>query len=210
MDPQRQYAQLLPLWAQGNKILRRKWNGQLHARELEAWQLGQSLASHKMGILPMRLDPILFLVADHPEDPSAWFLLAGEDLGPGEAQWFRRAVYLRWGPDSVWRYSQTWTVPAHDARHLGPGQWRTMREWIGRGRGAAEWPSGTQPQDVLAGLSHEPLRIGQEPVSLWLALSQLWRHRGTWCQAAQLQPADYPWLRYDSGSGKFLWPHGGG
>ncbi|AUW92896.1 hypothetical protein BXT84_02140 [Sulfobacillus thermotolerans] len=203
LDPQRQYAQLLALWAQGNKVLRRQFNGQAHTRSLEAWQLGQSIASHGIGVLPMQLNPVIFFIADDPDDVNAWCVLVDETLN-SQREWFRRPIWLSW--DNRWQYNGTWTLPAAFMARLGKRQWQTLRQYVEGHADSVVWHTHGDVQDVLAGLRHEPRRIGQAPAALWLPLAQLWRHRGSWRQVA-LDPTDHlPWLEYDANTDKFLWP----
>ncbi|PSR25319.1 MAG: hypothetical protein C7B47_12510 [Sulfobacillus thermosulfidooxidans] len=203
LDPQRQYAQLLTLWAQGNKILRRQTNGQPDARVLQSWKLGQSVASHGIEVLPLSLEPTIFLLAPTPTD-ALWCVLVDRDYGMHNSQLFRRMLWLDHKEQPALHAGPIWSISENLAKKLGVIQWKILCQWMDKACDDVEWPENWQAITVLAGLSHQPQLIGQAPAQDWLGLSQLWRHQGTW-QRVHLQ-TDYPWLQYDPVLKKYLWP----
>ncbi len=206
MDPQRQYAQLLPLWAQGNKILRRQFNGVRNAAALQAWQLGQSLASHDVAVLPLQLQPVIFLLSGKEDGRGPGVVLVDSEFGHVHAAWFRRPIYLTWLREVQMSFAGTWTVSAEVARKFGPQQWRTLDAQMNRACGSGQWNSLADVQTVLAGLAHEPDRIGSAPAQDWLTLARLWRHRGIWQESVGERLGGYPWICCDAVAGKCLWP----
>lgn len=205
LDPQRQYAQLLTLWAQGNKIVRRQTNGQPHAPSLAVWQLGQSMVSHGVQVLPVCLDPAIILVSPAQED-ALWCVLVDREFGVHNPSLFRRMLWLDRDRTHALTVGPVWSVSMELARVLGVRQWITLCRWVTKDPGRAVLPTKTDAITVLAGLAHHPTRIGKAPVEDWLGLSRLWRHQGTWQVAPITHPDAYSWLAWDRASNKYLWP----
>ncbi len=206
LDPQRQYAQLLSLWAQGNKIIRRQTNGQFDAPVLRIWQLGQSMASHGVNVLPISLDPAIVMISsDH--QGVVWCVLVDKEWGQSHSDLFRRMLWLNKRTAPALSTGEVWSVSMDLASRLGRSQWSTLCQWIKKDVDVAEIDTESDAITVLAGLTHQPYRIGKASAQDWSGLSRLWRHQGTWQSVTLAEPQSYAWLVWDLPSKKYLWPH---
>ncbi len=177
MDPQRQYAQLLTLWSQGSKMLRR-------ARQLEGrrdpewdawWRLGRRLAERQLIVLPVPgSEPILAVSTDR-----YWFTLspvalrrvgttghhsiAVTPIGDEEAA-------LAWSPEG-------WTVRMDTALRLGEKGWNTLCQWPGCSTGLP-WSVDDVDQalTLLGALNRHPGLMSRIPRQHWAVASQMLRH----------------------------------
>ncbi len=210
LDPQRQYAQLLTLWAQGNKIIRRQTNGQLDSTTLATWQLAQSIASHGVAVLPVSLDPAIVLISPDQEG-QVWGVLVDKGWGQNNARFFRHMLWLdRHSAPALSVGPLAWSLSRELAVGLGIRQWLTLCRWSEKRCDAVDFGTKSEATTVLAALAHQPLRMGKAPSQEWLGLSRLWRHQGTWQSVSILDPKRYPWLVCDLPSNKYLWPRDAG
>ena len=174
MDPQRQYAQLLTLWSQGSKMLRRaqQLEGQRDPEWDAWWRLGRRLVERQLTVLPVPgSGPILAVSTQR-----YWFTLSSARLRKvGTAGHHSIAVAeagtaLSWSPEG-------WTVRMDTALRLGEKGWNTLCRWPGSLMGPP-WTVDDVDQAVtlLGALDRQPGLMSRIPMQQWAIAAHMLRH----------------------------------
>jgi len=212
VDPQRQYAQLLTLWAKGSKTFRRF---DQHPEGFQSewdlwWRLGRRLVERQFHVLPIPGLPKPVLVV-------AWsnyqIFLADRDL----KEWRAELPEAWWGdrrPTPVWR------VNAHDATfsltflmrwgQRGFTAWERVRPSALAASGEDETIVADSIDDgltILGALIRYPRVFSHLPPSAWAWAGRLVRHPGTWQQVPQVPDglATISGMAYDPRTDRWCW-----
>ncbi|MCY0879268.1 MAG: hypothetical protein OWU84_10045 [Firmicutes bacterium] len=201
MDPQRQYAQLLTLWSQGTKMLRR---AQHHALPYSAawewwWRLGRRLVERRMAVLPVPLNEPALLVG---LSEGEWFTLLSSATAPDVARIGRALIVWRDGPAALAYQDERWCVRLDVASALGQRGWRTLVRW----RPAEPVTAATRAaaETVLGALDRYPALFGAISPDLWVTAAFLLRHPGQRLPSVAPLPAEWG-FRYDGATETAWW-----
>lgn len=201
LDPQRQHAQLLTVWAQGNKAFRRWQHNRTHDyapwAEFEPWwNLARKL--EEKGLIA-RMFPAphpVILVSGVGRHHDAWFAVVSDAILWQDV--FKQIVVIHPGHEALAWDSGRFTVSMACAARLGTKHWEVLRE---TGEGA------------LYGLQRtvwKPLGVAIEILTLltlksrgrqrWAledleSLAKLFRHRGQPQHVTLKDPTRYAWIK---------------
>lgn len=209
LDPQRQYARLLTLWAVSAKASRRmeylargRWPAAWH----DWWRLGRRLSERGLAVLPVPgVRPVLFVGFDGPGQSTGWLALTPpDDEAAGKIFGAAVGVDMHSGAPALVIDQGRWVVSVHLALRMGQKLWRVFL--APPPLESAKW---TNLDDALTLLGAMVIRAGvfeRAPLEDWMPLARLWRHRGV---AQQLGPwpgsTRYAWIRRLA-DGRYLWP----
>ncbi len=200
LDPQRQHAQLLTVWAQGNKMFRRwqhyRAQGFEQWREFEQWwNLARKITER--GLLAQLFpgpSPVI-LAGGLGKNQDGWVALAAP-----EAYWpevFKRLVIIHQGQPAM-EWTDHFSVSMECAALFGLRQWNMLARLteLALSEKSTLWTSPHTVLDVLSMLDHELGRLKPLCLEDLEPLSRLWRHRD---QAQYLGPwhpsaGRYNWL----------------
>ncbi|MDA8195430.1 MAG: hypothetical protein M0Z53_15760 [Thermaerobacter sp.] len=208
MDPQRQYARLLTLWAESAKSARRmdhlapgRW-----PREWDPWwRLGRRLVERGMDVLPVPgVFPVLLVAWDQTAPGRSWAALV--DAGDAQGRLvYRHAIRIALAPDAPALEGDRlgWLVSRDLALLLGARLWRTLIEWPDHPCG--RWPENDQALAILGALAARPAAFRQAPTDDWSVLARLWRHRGI-PQRIPSWHQDPPYRWVHRVADRYVWP----
>ncbi|MCY0880411.1 MAG: hypothetical protein OWS74_00290 [Firmicutes bacterium] len=195
-DPQRQHAQLLALWAHGNKIIRRRQDLKLGKMDvpLEVWKWGQTLSERGLFILPLAY-AVLFAAE------TQWGVLVPWDQRRSTDPYvFQRMIYWDNSDLPALRVEDGVLVLSHAlGRRMGKTLWDVAEKWWTpwQNYAPALWRIEEVPLalDWLAAWRDEPQRMHQAAWQDSVILARLWRHRGHFISVPEWADASpYAWI----------------
>lgn len=206
LDPQRQHAQLLGLWSQGSKLLRRfeYYGGEREslAAVTHWWNLARALQERNIAVLLLPVAPPLGLVG--------W--------GTGKHDWCTLVDVQRVAdrPDpELYHHPMAVNFADEASALIVRGEApilsdRLLRRFSARSLGAvADLVQQMGPSDaleiggveaalvVVAAWSKAPDLMRRIRVEDWEAVAQFWRHRSSGRPISEILDGRYPWLALD-------------
>lgn len=212
-DPQRQHAQLLGVWAQGNKLLRRLDHHRLIAASARShaeqwWHLAQRLEARGLWVRPLPLLAPILMVGWPKPDPT-WVVLADPSQYPPSPA-FEQTLWVRFGVGPAWETDADGRMScrAELVERLGLGLWRGLVELLVAPTYRPLYASTVAVSlDILAAWVRVRPRLQTARPQDWPQLARLWRHRGVWLpQSPPGWARDYPWLQSDPDAHRVCWP----
>ncbi len=200
MDPQRQHAQLLAVWAQGNKAFRR-WQ---HYRPLDYapwgefepwWNLARKL--EEKGLVA-RLFPApnpVILVSGLGANAETWCAVVSDAVPWREI--FKQIVTIHRGPEALAWNAREFTVSMACAARLGRAQWGVLahQEHFSGITGSMTWEAVEEALNILTMLAKNRRRPAWWTLEDLEALARLWRHQGHPQKVVLEEPTRYPWVK---------------
>lgn len=201
MDPQRQHAQLLTVWAQGNKIFRR-WQ-HFHREEYAPWSIFEVWWNLARRLTERGLVAQMF--------PGSEPVIVVGGLGNKQDQWLVLVTPKQVWPEVFSRVvvvqletpAMTWSdhisLSYDCAVRLGNRHWNVLLRLTHKmaGDNSISWSSIHTAIDVLTLMDREYGRLQPLCGKDLAPLAQLWRHQGVpqvipgWTP----EPGRYRWLR---------------
>jgi hypothetical protein len=212
LDPQRQHAQLLGLWSQGSKLIRRLGHRGYGAsfdldRVERWWNVARRLSERGLAVQILPLEPPVVLVAWGKGKESWLTLVDATGIEAEDPTLYHRLLMVHFDEQAP-ALSFSGEGPRVAARTLLRLSERTLRTLIRIGEESAQRVSVADLNDalvVLAAWQQEPRMMERAPGSDWIWLARLWRHRGSYLRA----PADlvdrYPELLVCDAQGRIGW-----
>lgn len=200
LDPQRQHAQLLTVWAQGNKAFRR-WQhyepqGSAPWAQFEPWwNLARKLEERGLVARVFPAPQPVVLVSGLGRHQDAWCAVVA-DANPWR-DIFRHIVVIHPGPEALAWDSERFSVSMACAARLGRTHWEVLahEEESPPGSVHRKWEPIGVAIDILSLLSAKPRLLRPRGLEDLEALAQLFRHRGHAQNVVLQQPTRYPWVK---------------
>ncbi len=213
LDPQRQHAQLLTVWAQGNKAFRR-WQ---HHRaqdyapwaEFEPWwNLARKLEEKGLVARMFPAPHPVILVSDVGHHHNAWFAVVSDAIRWQDV--FKHIVVIHPGSEALAWDSGRFTVSMACAARLGTKHWDVLRETPVAPDGLTRmaWAPLGVAIEILTLLTLKPRGRKAWALEDLESLAKLFRHRGQPQSVILKDPTRYAWIKTlpTSDGQRYEWP----
>lgn len=213
LDPQRQHAQLLTVWAQGNKAFRRWQHNRAHDyapwAEFEPWwNLARKLEEKGLVARMFPAPGPVILVSGGGRRRDAWFALVSDAVLWQDV--FKHIVVIHPGQEALLWESGQFTVSMACAARLGAAHWEVLRETAQALEGLQRmvWEPIGVAIEILSLLTQKPPRRIPWDVEDLESLAKLFRHRGQPQQVALKDPGRYVWIKTvpTANGQRYQWP----
>ncbi len=207
LDPQRQYAQLLSVWAQGTKAARRinhRQRGEWSDTWEVWWRLGRRLVERRLEVLPLPTpSPVLLISWLNEHNLLKWATLAAAD-DQKAFEVYRHVIRIAQPNSPALQVdADGWILTHVLAGSIGRRTWTTLLQWDNPPTLVCDGVS--DALTLLGALQAHPAKFRRSSVADWAVLAHLWRHRG----APQKVPLSfdgqtYGWIRCQDD--RWVWP----
>lgn len=187
LDPQRQHAQLLGLWSQGTKLVRRMqhrgYRDRLNLVQIQRWwDLARSLSERGLVVQILPLSSPVVFVGFAPGKQGWVSLVDVTGVDAIDASLYHRPIAIDFAPAAPsLRLDGTGPILAEAmVRKLSGKSLKALMDLVAvtGGRDTVTIDRAQDAEVVLAAWHFVPQMMRQARANDWVALARLWRHRG--------------------------------